>query len=405
VFRVRSRTAARFALPLAIVVAGIAPAAAQASTQRLGSRTLRQGMAGADVKALQADLTKVGITTAETGFFGTQTARNVRSFESSQGLKANGIATARVISTLKSVVVTDAPSAFAASGSGGGALAIHKQSKTTDPTDIPIVKQNGGSAHLGNRTLRPGMKGHDVRVLQGYLSLVGYATAVDGDYGPATKRNVLAFQTAHDMTANGIVTYSESVVLRQAVATALASGPVGRARINPNGTATAPVGAPAVVKKVVAAANQIIDKPYIYAGGHASWKAPGYDCSGAVSCRRPWRSSLRAMAFPVQVSGSRSTPTPSTCLWWLPGARSTPPTSAVPIFRPAPDRAGARTRPATLPTAGITWCATQLVSNSLRAAVVCGRSRRRTPPGPMRPPLCPGGGRGPEARRPGSGRA
>ncbi len=282
-FRVRSRIAVRFALPMAIVVAGIAPAAAQASTQRLGSRTLRQGMAGADVKALQADLTKVGITTAETGFFGTQTAHNVRGFETSQGLKANGVASARVISTLKSVVVTDAPTAFAASGSGGGALAIHKQSKTTDPTDIPVVKQNGGSAHLGNRTLRPGLKGHDVRVLQGYLTLVGYATTVDGDYGPATKRSVLAFQTAHDMTANGIVTYSETVVLREAVATSLASGPVGRARINPNGTATAPVGAPAVVKKVIAAANQIIDKPYIYAGGHASWKAPGYDCSGAVS--------------------------------------------------------------------------------------------------------------------------
>jgi peptidoglycan hydrolase-like protein with peptidoglycan-binding domain len=173
---------------------------------------------------LQADLTKVGITSAETGFFGTQTAHNVRGFETSQGLKANGVASARVISTLKSVVVTDAPTAFAASGSGGGALAIHKQSKTTDPTDIPVVKQNGGSAHLGNRTLRPGLKGHDVRVLQGYLTLVGYATTVDGDYGPATKRSVLAFQTAHDMTANGIVTYSETVVLREAVASSRAGG-------------------------------------------------------------------------------------------------------------------------------------------------------------------------------------
>ncbi|MBV8987894.1 MAG: hypothetical protein JO372_04955, partial [Solirubrobacterales bacterium] len=53
--------------------------------------------------------------------------------------------------------------------------------------------------------------------------------------------------------------------------------------INPNGTATAPANAPPAVKAVIAAANQIIDKPYIYAGGHASWNAPGYDCSGAVS--------------------------------------------------------------------------------------------------------------------------
>ena len=182
------------------------------------------------------------------------------------------------------------PNALAASGTGGSALAIHKQTKSTDPTDVPVVQQNGGSAHLGNRTLRPGMHGHDVRVLQGYLSMVGFPTAVDGSYGPATKSKVLAFQQAHEMKANGVVTFAETVVLRQAVAAVLASsppvtssGPVGKARINSDGTATAPTSAPAIVQKVVAAANQIISKPYIYAGGHASWKANGYDCSGAVS--------------------------------------------------------------------------------------------------------------------------
>jgi hypothetical protein len=51
VFGVRSRIAVRFALPMAVAVAGIAPAAAQARTQRLGSRTLRQGISGRDVKA------------------------------------------------------------------------------------------------------------------------------------------------------------------------------------------------------------------------------------------------------------------------------------------------------------------------------------------------------------------
>ena len=63
----------------------------------------------------------------------------------------------------------------------------------------------------------------------------------------------------------------------------LAGGPVERAHINPDGTATAPASAPPAVKAVIAAANQIIDKPYLYAGGHSSWIAPGYDCSGAVS--------------------------------------------------------------------------------------------------------------------------
>ena len=34
---------------------------------------------------------------------------------------------------------------------------------------------------------------------------------------------------------------------------------------------------------MIAAANQIIDKPYVWGGGHASFNARGYDCSGAVS--------------------------------------------------------------------------------------------------------------------------
>ena len=59
--------------------------------------------------------------------------------------------------------------------------------------------------------------------------------------------------------------------------------PGATATIDSNGNATAPASAPAVVQEMIAAANSIDTKPYIYAGGHASWNAPGYDCSGAVS--------------------------------------------------------------------------------------------------------------------------
>jgi hypothetical protein len=49
------------------------------------------------------------------------------------------------------------------------------------------------------------------------------------------------------------------------------------------GRAMAPLGAPPVVKQVIAAANQIRTTPYIWGGGHRSWNSRGYDCSGAVS--------------------------------------------------------------------------------------------------------------------------
>jgi cell wall-associated NlpC family hydrolase len=50
-----------------------------------------------------------------------------------------------------------------------------------------------------------------------------------------------------------------------------------------NGRAIAPLDAPPAVRKVIAAANKIRSKPYIYGGGHGRWWDSGYDCSGAVS--------------------------------------------------------------------------------------------------------------------------
>jgi cell wall-associated NlpC family hydrolase len=50
-----------------------------------------------------------------------------------------------------------------------------------------------------------------------------------------------------------------------------------------NGIAAAPEEAPLVVDRIIWAANQIIGRPYVYGGGHASFKSYGYDCSGTVS--------------------------------------------------------------------------------------------------------------------------
>ncbi|HVD37249.1 MAG TPA: hypothetical protein VNC15_00285 [Solirubrobacterales bacterium] len=60
------------------------------------------------------------------------------------------------------------------------------------------------------------------------------------------------------------------------------TAPTGKA-ILVRGRAIAPADAPAAVKKVIAAANKIRTKPYIYGGGHGRWWDAGYDCSGAVS--------------------------------------------------------------------------------------------------------------------------
>ncbi len=59
--------------------------------------------------------------------------------------------------------------------------------------------------------------------------------------------------------------------------------PAGNATLDADGDAIPPSNAPLAVRAVIEAANQIDDLPYIWGGGHGSFTASGYDCSGAVS--------------------------------------------------------------------------------------------------------------------------
>ena len=59
--------------------------------------------------------------------------------------------------------------------------------------------------------------------------------------------------------------------------------PTPKARLLANGMLVPPKSAPFRVKAVIAAANKIRNKPYIYGGGHRTWWDRGYDCSGSVS--------------------------------------------------------------------------------------------------------------------------
>jgi cell wall-associated NlpC family hydrolase len=47
--------------------------------------------------------------------------------------------------------------------------------------------------------------------------------------------------------------------------------------------ASPPSSAPPAIKAAIAAANSIVDTPYVWGGGHGSWYSYGYDCSGSVS--------------------------------------------------------------------------------------------------------------------------
>lgn len=53
--------------------------------------------------------------------------------------------------------------------------------------------------------LRIGSSGYRVEALQRRLNELGYAVAVDGDFGPAVRRAVIAFQADHGLALDGIV--------------------------------------------------------------------------------------------------------------------------------------------------------------------------------------------------------
>jgi peptidoglycan hydrolase CwlO-like protein len=69
----------------------------------------------------------------------------------------------------------------------------------------------------------------------------------------------------------------------QAAVEASGASPNTSIGLNPGGTAQAPDGAPEAVRLVIAAGNAIAGLPYSYGGGHGSFQASAYDCSGSVS--------------------------------------------------------------------------------------------------------------------------
>jgi cell wall-associated NlpC family hydrolase len=163
---------------------------------------------------------------------------------------------------------------------------------------VPAVPANASRLTFGSRGLKMGMRGHDVRVLQGFLSRVGIDTWVDGQFGRVTRKHVRKWERKSSLHVNGKVSRRDAAILRGQVengqsvldfqptggdAAPTYTAPPGKAVLNGDGTASAPASAPPAVQQVIAAANRIATKPYKYGGGHGKWEDSGYDCSGSDS--------------------------------------------------------------------------------------------------------------------------
>ncbi len=145
-------------------------------------RTLREGMEGDDVLAVQVRLTSLGYYTGKLdGVYGSGTIAAMKAFQGRNKLTVDGVCGPNTLQVLYSNGAIDAGSSV-------------KPSEDPIPTDKPTD------------VLRPGAEGDQVKAVQNRLAILGYyAGAIDGKYGSGTTEAVRFFQARNSLTVDGRV--------------------------------------------------------------------------------------------------------------------------------------------------------------------------------------------------------
>jgi cell wall-associated NlpC family hydrolase len=126
----------RRAVPPGLVLASLLVLAPVAEAAKFGSRTLRQGSSGSDVKTLQRYLDRVGHETTVDGEFGRATARSVRGFEEDAGRKVDAVVTRSDARALKAEVKSS-PTPTAPTAPATGEATLTDDGLAVAPADAP----------------------------------------------------------------------------------------------------------------------------------------------------------------------------------------------------------------------------------------------------------------------------
>lgn len=191
-----------------------APVKPPAST---GPRVLSQGMSGDDVKAWQRQLIADGYThLAADGKYGPLTTEATKIWQAERGLKPDGIVGPATRAAIGSSPIASVPGAPGTTGPiastpapkplpGAPAPVLPPAPKPPTPAAAGPMVNTAPAPSSGDRLLKRGVQGEDVRAWQTQLVKDGFVVTVDGVFGEKTEAATLAWQRSRGLSADGIV--------------------------------------------------------------------------------------------------------------------------------------------------------------------------------------------------------
>jgi peptidoglycan hydrolase-like protein with peptidoglycan-binding domain len=258
--------------------AEIEPAEAAAEAKSIAAEKEAEEKHAAEAGANSVKQLQSALHVTPDGDFGPETEAAVRRLQARHGLSVDGVvgpATWSVIGVHGQETLTPPPSALPKPA------VSHRVVATAATSDIGLTSGSGGTAET-EATQAPATGATAVEWLQKALKL-----PVDGEFGPETEAAVRRLQARHGLTVDGVVGPSTwSVIGVQGAATLTPPPSALVAASSPAGEAGPSAGggeAEAIVARVIAAADEIATRPYVWGGGHGSFESVGYDCSGSVS--------------------------------------------------------------------------------------------------------------------------
>ncbi len=222
-----------------------------------GSETGEHGSAQSAVERLQSAL-KLPVD----GEFGPETEAAIRRLQERHGLGVDGVV---------------GPETWSVIGIHG------QETLTPPPSALPRHHSHhhasAASSSASSGSEEEGASGNAVERLQKALKI-----SPDGEFGPETEAAVRRLQERHGLSPDGVVgPETWSLLGIHSEGTLTPSPAVMHSGSSEGGESSSSSGGSSIVARVIAAADEIATRPYVFGGGHGSFSSSGYDCSGSVS--------------------------------------------------------------------------------------------------------------------------